>query len=158
MYVAYIWAATQNTCTSSDQRVKTIFLFWIMWSPLTSECFPDSGNENSFCHLSKCLIQSPLRNMEFSVLTSLCFELQAVGELGSLPTDTSREKSLLHPEGKGVVQRGSLPKQNLLSNYFSIPSYHMTGNLYLRTFRAMHPLLSRDVREHAENYCRLNLI
>lgn len=158
MYVAYIWAATQNTCTSSDQRVKTIFLFWIMWSPLTSECFPDSGNENSFCHLSKCLIQSPLRNMEFSVLTSLCFELQAVGELGSLPTDTSRDKSLLHPEGKGVVQRGSLPKQNLLSNYFSLPSYHMTGNLHLRTFRAMHPLLSRDVREHAENYCRLNLI
>lgn len=146
MYVAYIWTATRNTCTSSDQRVKMIFLFWITWSPLTLKCFPDSGNENSFCHLSKCLIQSPLRNMEFSVLTSLCFELQPVGELGSLSIDTSREKSLLHPQGKGVVQRGSLPKQNLLSNYFPLPSYHKTGNLYLRTFRAMHSLLSMDVK------------
>lgn len=129
-----------------------------MWSPLTLKCFPDSGNENSFSHLSKCPIQSPLRNMEFSVLTSPRFELEPVGELGSLPMDTSREQSLLHPQGEGAVQCGSLPKCTLLSNYFSLPSYHIMGNLYLRTLRATHPMFSRDARVYTKNYWGLNLI
>lgn len=71
-------------------------------------------------------------------------------ELGSLPTDTSREKSLLHPQGNGALQCDCLPKWTMLSSYFSLPSYHITEDLYLRTLRATHPMLPRDGRVCAE--------
>lgn len=79
-------------------------------------------------------------------------------ELGSLPMDTSREKSLLHPQGNGALQRDCLPKQTLPSSYFSLPSYHIMGDLYLRTLRATHPMSSRDGRAYAEKYWRVNSI
>lgn len=58
-------------------------------------------------------------------------------------------QELLQPQGNGALQCNCLPKWTLLSSYFSLPSYHITGDLYLRTLRATHPMFSRDGRVYA---------
>lgn len=67
-------------------------------------------------------------------------------------------QELLQPQGNRALQCNCLPKWTLFSSYFSLPSYHITEHLYLRTLRATHPMFSRDGRVYAEKYRRVNSI
>lgn len=157
MYTVYIWTGIGNTGISSNKGLRLYFFFRSCGALWLWNVFQALGMKTVF--LISPSVQSKAHwGIWNFVLTSPRFELEPVGELGSLPTDTSREKSLLHPQGKGAVQCGSLPKWTLLSNYFSVPSYHIMGNLYLRTLRATHPMFSRDARVYTKNYWGLNLI